>query len=404
MLLGQRFGNPFGDTWPELFGLSRNPTDGKRRLLSWTPEHEEGVVYHLYFDGVWQGTLSGTSVDLDEDTPIRQYIEVIESSVQNADEDCSRFAHVPAGQVLLEWTSGAAVARYELYRSGEAGSYGSEPIHAAADTGEAGYTYVDAGPDGTGLLSGTWFYRVRAYDAVGNWLDSNEESVVVSGTPSPPTAFPKIIWDGEFQAVTLSWFASEDPSVEGYNVYRSPLEGEDPIPLDEPIATTTGEFWWEAVGTVTGTVQYLVRAYNAEGEEANIRHLAFLFLEDGEVQQRPNSPFGQRGEAIGGRRARLWASYSRNREIPQAEAIRFYANDGQGGAVDFSAPLVSAALSDEQVQEVSAVTPTLQPNRTYVFVARAVGTSGLEDGNTVMFSVEIEPDGLEQVTLSAQLR
>ena len=179
MYWGMRWGDPYGSVDAQAIYAQIDVEQPLARTLSWTPEHDAGVVHHVMIDQVQYARTAETSrQDFPQDA--RDHIEVIETSDQNWDEDVTDFASSPSDRVELTWTEVAGADYYELYRKVSGGAYG-DPL-AVIDAGESSYKIVD-GP----LTDAVYVYKLAVYDAAGNTVDSNEPEVTVSAAPEAPS-------------------------------------------------------------------------------------------------------------------------------------------------------------------------------------------------------------------------
>jgi fibronectin type 3 domain-containing protein len=84
---------------------------------------------------------------------------------------------------------------------------------------------VEAGPGADGPDGVTYFYRVRAFTPAGQ-LAAWPSGVVAATTAAAPAAPEDLrAYSHQPRKVPLSWRASEDPTVSGYRVGRSPTSG-----------------------------------------------------------------------------------------------------------------------------------------------------------------------------------
>src|SRR5207249_4814429 len=125
-----------------------------------------------------------------------------------------------SSQISLSWTAptnngGSAITGYKIYRSTSSGT----------ETG-----YVNLGNvtsyTNTGVTPGvTYFYKVRAVNALGVSTLSNE----ASATPPTLPSAPHILYTTLFRSqITLSWTASTSnggSAITGYKIYRSTSSG-----------------------------------------------------------------------------------------------------------------------------------------------------------------------------------
>lgn len=180
MIFGQRFGDPLGHVEPSAINAQIDPDQADARVLSFTPERSSSVVYHCMIDGkeFWRG--EETSIqNFPQDA--RDHIQIIETSLQNRNEDLENVADSPLDRVKLTWpeTPGTP-SYYEIWRKEGAGDYAQ--IAGPIAAGQTSYEFTD-GP----LHDAVWTYKVRTYDAAGNYTDSSESAKTISAAPEPPS-------------------------------------------------------------------------------------------------------------------------------------------------------------------------------------------------------------------------
>ncbi len=168
------------------------------------------------------------------------------------------------GQVTLSWSTpvsdgGSPLIEYRVYRSTTSGS-GYVLVASVADDVT---TYTD-----DSVSNGvTYYYVVRAVNALGESANSNEVSVTPATVPSAPQNLQAVAGNGQ---VTLSWSApvsdGGSPLIE-YRVYRSTTSGSGYV-LVASVADGVTTYTDDSVSNGV-TYYYVVRAVNALGESAN---------------------------------------------------------------------------------------------------------------------------------------
>jgi fibronectin type 3 domain-containing protein/regulation of enolase protein 1 (concanavalin A-like superfamily) len=166
-------------------------------------------------------------------------------------------AGLTSGGVSLEWAaiSDSTLKGYNVYRSSsQNGSYGlltSTPITATS------YTDLSA-PGGT-----VEFYKVTAFDSSTNTeslaaLSHTTTLITSTIVPPAPGAFTATGIPG---AVSLSWSAVSDPTLQGYNVYSSTsASGPFTLLTSSPISTTS---YTDSSAVVGSPTYYEVTAVDA---------------------------------------------------------------------------------------------------------------------------------------------
>jgi len=380
MKYGQRYGDPYGNTdaTARFAAIDENYPDA--RTLSWTPEHSSGVVYKVMIDGFLYATTSETSLS-NVPTEARDWIEIIEVSDQNFDEDLTNVANTPLDTAKIVWSETADADYYTLYRSLTSGSYTDAPI-ATIQGGESSYTYYDRA-----LADDTYYYRLTVYDDADNTVNSNEADLTIDSAPEPPTNLTVSVANN---TATLTWTASTSADVDHYNIYRG-----DPVEMTAAVLDTTADVTYaDDVTGLTGHYEYLVRTEDTSGnEENNLSQMVTLDLVNGAQAERPNSPLIVDYGPVAGGEVTLIALYDRTGEVGTATVLNLYVNDGAGGAIDYNTSVGSGTLATERVTQVLTIDSSgLSGQNTYLCVVRAATSGGTEDTNTD--SVSITTDSL----------
>ena len=169
-------------------------------------------------------------------------------------------------QAVLAWQApesdgGSVIIGFEVFRGTTSGEEDATPI---GSTNGTTLTYTNSG-----LEAGTYYYVVRAVNAIGESGPSNEAAATVIEEPlGPPTAPEDLEAEPGASKVTLTWCppVSDGGSfITGYKVYRK-LGNETPTLLQTVGASTLS--YQDSTGKVGTTYLYYVRATNALGEGA----------------------------------------------------------------------------------------------------------------------------------------
>ncbi|MEO6501352.1 MAG: fibronectin type III domain-containing protein [Jatrophihabitantaceae bacterium] len=157
-----------------------------------------------------------------------------------------------SGEVGLAWdasTDNLAVSEYHIYRGGT--QIGIVPASSL--------TYQDT----TVAPSTSYSYTVRAFDAAGNSSsDSNPVTVTTPAGTSPPAPPTNLSATPSSTSVALSWTASSNTTVTGYNIYRAP-HGQPLVRLDSSGGTS-----YTDSTVAAGTYDYGVTAVSMGGSES----------------------------------------------------------------------------------------------------------------------------------------
>ncbi len=172
-------------------------------------------------------------------------------------------AAVSGSSVALSWTASTdnvGVTQYDVHR-GTVPDFSPTPYTVVAGVTGTSYTH-------TGVSAGTWYYRVAARDAAGNWSGLSTAAAAVVADVNAPTVPTGVTATVSGLTATLSWTASTDNvAVTGYDIYRSSLSGFTPG-LESLVGTVTGtSFTYESA--VAGTTYYRVVAKDAAGNRSS---------------------------------------------------------------------------------------------------------------------------------------
>ena len=132
-------------------------------------------------------------------------------------------------------------------------------MEIATNVGQYNTSYRDTAVE----ANKTYWYRVRAYNALGD----SPYSPTVSVSLVPPAAPYSLTAYFYGSYVYLNWYESDYSSVAGYKIERAPDNGGTPGTWTE-IAVNVGPYYnyYSDYGATSGTNWYLVRAYNVLGD------------------------------------------------------------------------------------------------------------------------------------------
>jgi cellulose 1,4-beta-cellobiosidase len=151
---------------------------------------------------------------------------------------------------ILSWTSSQGATGYHVWRQLTPG--GASTLIATV----TGTSYTD-----TGLTNGTtYYYRVTAFNSLGDGPASNQVAVTPCCVPPAPFDLSATPGCGK---VSLSWQSVSNSS--GYHVKRATKTG-GPYTT---IATVIGSTYTDTSVVNGTTYYYVVTAYNSCGESAN---------------------------------------------------------------------------------------------------------------------------------------
>ncbi|MGD0320646.1 MAG: fibronectin type III domain-containing protein [Acidimicrobiales bacterium] len=169
--------------------------------------------------------------------------------------------------VALSWKApssngGSAITGYNVYEGTRSGHESTTPVNGSTLITGTSYTV-------TGLTNGTTYYfTVKAVNAVGSSAASNEASATPATVPGAPTGLGATRGN---TTVALSWKAPSSnggSAITGYNVYEGTSPGaEAGTPVNTSPITGTS---YTVRGLTNGTTYYFtVEAVNAVGSSAS---------------------------------------------------------------------------------------------------------------------------------------
>lgn len=401
MFNGQFSGNPNGITRNVTHTLRRDQDDSLYRQYGFTPLIP-GINYRLFVDGKEIAGTNGTEFELPYDIAARAAIEVFESFDHLLGEDLTKFALTPLHKVKLTWDDVTDAASYDVWRSTAANPKVTGAIVAnVVDNGEDSFLFTDQNGTAGGLDDATYHYVVAAKDAANNYTNSNEVNVTVNRAPEPVTNLA-LSYSNPIKTVTLTWTAPSDSDLGNYNLYRSAAVDQT-IPLTTAYATPASSPWTEVFTNETGRLEYLVRAKDSvPQEEKNIRQVVVLNLINGLQVLKPNAPYSSSATPAISGQAVLKTYYNRKGEQGVATLIRWFKNNGLGGAVDWVTSIGNTnLLPTVKKQSVTYATAGLTGGLTYLFGARAETADAQREENTDTFSCLTDDSPPGAITITA---
>jgi titin len=273
--------------------------------------------------------------------------------------------------VGLRWiapdnTGGSAITGFNVYKGTTSGGESTTPVNASPLPATAvSYT-------ATGLTNGTtYFFKVKAVNAVGAGSYSGQASAAAAATAPPPWPASLTAKAGVASAA-LTWTAPASTggsAITGYNVYKATSPGGEPnTPVNSsPLAATARTF------TVTGlsnAVQYYftVKAVNAIGvgapsDEASATPAAAATV--------PGAPINPKATAGAAKVTVTWATPSWNGGSA-ITGYNVYKGTTSGG--ESATPVNASPLSPST--KTLAVTG-LTTGKKYYFFVKAINAIGI---------------------------
>jgi len=284
------FGSPTGERPDAIQGLTATGQAGSV-LLEWDAPYAGTATLLTYYidrnetDGTWDtiGTMDRTQSSLNyQDTwaiPGVTYQYRVQASNNYGEGEysnsvsgtASQASSVPSaplglsaqnhvGYVILSWAPPASqgsssITGYKVFRGTTSGGQGTTPI---ATPGAAAVSYTD------NVAAGTYYYTIKAVNAVGDSPASNEVtgSSTAAQPPSSPRNLDAVGHDG---FVILTWDAplsSGSSSIIRYDVYRGTTSGSYTDIFDAGAGAPT---YNDSAVTNGQTYYYRIKAVNNEG-------------------------------------------------------------------------------------------------------------------------------------------
>ena len=260
------------------------------------------------------------------------------------------------GSAQLAWTApasngGSPITGYRIYRGT---SSGGETFLTAVG--------VQTNFGDTGLTNGTtYFYLVRAVNAIGEGPPSNEAQATPTApatAPGAPTGLGATAGNGSAQLAWTAPASNGGSPITGYRIYRGTSSGGETFLTAVGVQTNFGD-----TGLTNGTTYfYLVRAVNAIGEgppsnEAQATPTA--------PATAPGAPTGLGATAGNGSAQLAWTAPASNGGSP-ITGYRIYRGTSSGGETFLTAVGVQTNFGDTG----------LTNGTTYFYLVRAVNAIG----------------------------
>ncbi len=174
---------------------------------------------------------------------------------------------IVGGSIRLSWTASspeANVSQYNIYRATTSGeqNYASPLANVSAGT----TTYTDgATTDGV-----TYYYVVRAQDAVGNIETNTNEAIATADATPPPSPSNLVAAPIAEGGIQLTWTASiSEIDVSQYNIYRATSSGAQDFSSPTYTVSVGITSYTDSSATPGQAYYYVVRAQDAAGNTDN---------------------------------------------------------------------------------------------------------------------------------------
>jgi hypothetical protein len=242
-------GNLAGST--SLPGAIDLTTDPLRIGGDWSGEMFTGLIDNVR---IYNTALTSTAIQADMITPVTAPTPAAPSAL----------GAVPASatSITLSWTNNAAnQAGFHLDRATDAG-FTQNLITEALPASPATFTDTASGL----APGGTFYYRLRAFNAAGDSANSNMATVSIPLAPAKPTnSQVTAVTTGE---VDLSWTDNASRTADGYLILRKVGAGAfvSYATLPAKNAAPPSTYTWSDTGVTPGTAyEYHIEAYNISG-------------------------------------------------------------------------------------------------------------------------------------------
>ncbi|HEY0705220.1 MAG TPA: Ig-like domain-containing protein, partial [Polyangia bacterium] len=164
------------------------------------------------------------------------------------------------GQASLTWVDNANnETGFRIERK-----VSTDPDTAFAEVGTAASNATTF--TNTTVAAGTYSYRVRAYNAVGNSNPSNSANATVTAPPQPPAAPSGLVATGGAGQATLNWVDNASNET-GFKIERK-LSSQADTSFAQIATVGAGIATYTNTSVAAGTYSYRVRANNAAGDSA----------------------------------------------------------------------------------------------------------------------------------------
>jgi len=357
--------------------------------VAWTAQAQPSpAAFIIAVDGRHYRTVHGmTSYILKVDPGTTHTVEVLQVPSAHADVGyfpSGLFTSTQDNIIRVGWAPPASVTDVESYRvywdKGEGTVQFTDDYLLADGIQEDGSSsYAVETPE---IAADTYKFVVRTVDKAGNESsNTGTTSETLSKYISPVTVL-SATYSAITNKVTLTWV---DPAgVTNLRVYHNAGDDTKPYPDYGSLIATVGSGvqTWESPVLTEGLWVFGVRAYDGTAEEPNTQITVRVRLDASlnEISGYPAKPILLATESAGGKiRLRGFVDPSAGDGTP--DQIKFYTNDGAGGAVDYSSAIATVDLikiSDNWFCEFE----TIQYGETArKFGARSVTSDGDESEN-----------------------
>ena len=309
-----------------------------------------------------------------------------------------------SNKVKLTWSPPATVTdvvKYHIYWDDGGGTVGytdDDRIGIVFEDGSDDYEFwTDA------QSSDTYKFVIRTVDAAGNEsTNTTATSVTLTTYPAPVTGVA-LSYAAGTQKVTLTWTDSADIGAGTVRVYDNDGSTTDFFPdystAQDTVAAAAET--WTSPALADGIWVYGLRTDDGTNEEPNTSILLSVRIESGvAVSGPPTKPLLTAVNADGGT-VTLRASVDPQLGAGKPTKVKFFTNDGAGGAVDYGTALNSddfVALGTTGTRAVGDLTTAVYGETERIFGLRAYTAAGVASVNadevTITPDASVPPDPL----------
>lgn len=370
---------------------------------AWTPAFVVGIN-GKHYETVIDKTHLQVRVNNDE-TPV---VEIIQIEGVHGDPSyfpSTYFSTTQANKIKLTWNPPgdvSDVSAYRIYWDNGTGTVQFTDAFLIGDSliedGSSSYTFwtQEITPD-------TYKFVIRTIDDAGNESTGTTATTVILtvGYPGVVTGVTKAFAGGN---VTLTWADPSDISGGDVKVYHNAGDADNQfVDYGTVIATIPAgtQSWTAAIGD--GIWAFGLRVDNGTAEELNTLIMASMRIESAaQVGNAPSRPTLS-AQATAGGTVLLRGSVNPGSSLGVPNKIKFFTNDGAGGAVDYGTALGSGfiTLSRLMATAMATLTTTGYNETERIFGCRAYTSAGVASQNAAEFTITPEatapPDPLSIV-------
>ena len=303
--------------------------------------------YMIAVDGKHALTVRGIeSITIQGEPDANPVVEIVQIPADLADPGYfipGYFSTTPDNKIKITWDAPASVIdveRYRVYWDAGAGTVVFDDVHNIGEVLEDGSGSYELFTDE--LAVDTFKFVIRTVDDAGNEsTNTTANSQVLSKYPGLVTA-EAIVYDNGTDKVTITWTDPADIGSGDVRIYTNNGSLTNLFPdYSTPLATiAAGVQTFTSAALADGIHVFGLRVFDGTNEEPNTSVILTVRVEGlSEVSGSPQKPELQALNSDGGK-VKLIAIVDANSEVTDlARKVKFFTNDGAGGAVDYNTPL-----------------------------------------------------------------